>query len=52
LQEVVELEAGDEISLEMWRKSSEEKVWYEYQLKSPRVLDVQNKDGKYAAIRK
>ena len=48
----MEFEAEDKIELEMWRKSSEDKVWYEYQLKAPRELYVQNCGGKYAAIKK
>lgn len=50
LPEPVTLEKNDRVELAFWRKFDEKKVWYEYQLISPKESEVINLDGKVHPI--
>jgi type II protein arginine methyltransferase len=50
LSETVNVKKGDRIELSFWRKVDDTKVWYEYQLLSPKQTKVINKDGIIAPI--
>lgn len=45
------LEKGQEIEIELWRKSTNKKVWYEWRYRvGDRTSIVHNKDGGCIAI--
>lgn len=46
LLEPVFLEKNDRIEVAFWRKCDEKKVWYEYQLITPKESELINADGK------
>uniref|UniRef100_A0A1B0CTZ8 PRMT5 oligomerisation domain-containing protein n=1 Tax=Lutzomyia longipalpis TaxID=7200 RepID=A0A1B0CTZ8_LUTLO len=49
-QTPVNLKAGEEIELNVWRHVAQRKVWYEWSLTSPQISPIYNLNGRACDI--